>query len=124
MSVIVLSSCSDTDLKFEEIVGEWQLIETNLDPGDGSGVFTPVNSNRTITFKSNGTFTSKGDLCELNTSSTGTSNGVYNEANETMTIDSCTGVDNNILYELVNKNLILNYTCIEACQHKYEKISD
>ncbi len=117
-------SCNSDELNFEELTGKWQLVEVLMDPGDGSGVFETVTSNRTITFAESGAFISKGDLCEISDSDENASSGSYNTIDETLTIDSCDDLNSTITYKLKNKRLILVYTCIEGCKHKYQKIED
>jgi hypothetical protein len=126
MSLILplLISCNNEDLDFDEITGKWQLVEVLMDPGDGSGTFESVTSNRTITFAASGEFIAKGELCDISISDTNASSGSYSTGDETLTIDDCIGTNNTISYILDDKSLILVYTCIEGCRHKYEKIED
>jgi hypothetical protein len=120
----ILFSCDDEKLNLDTLTGKWQLVEVLMDPGDGSGEFEEVTSNRTITFSESGTFISKGDLCEVSISDDNASSGNYSSVDETLTIDDCIGINSTITYQLVQKRLILVYTCIEGCQHKYQKIAD
>lgn len=47
--ILALSCCSTTDDdKDRELVGEWKLIEILSDPGDGSGTFKTVNSEKKL----------------------------------------------------------------------------
>jgi len=49
----MLSACNKDDNKSNtSIVGNWKLIEVLEDPGDGSGTFMSVDSEKTITFNS------------------------------------------------------------------------
>ena len=124
LSLLFLISCSDEKINLGTIEGKWKLTEQYIDPGDGSGDFTPVNSSRAITFNSNGTFTSNGDLCELATTSNVSSNGIYNEIDKTITINDCSDLNSELSYSITNNKLIVSYTCIEVCQHKYTKVSN
>ncbi|NNM18501.1 MAG: hypothetical protein HKP24_08010, partial [Croceitalea sp.] len=46
-------------------MGTWQLVEILADPGDGSGTYTPVDSNKMIVFDNNGRFSSNGAICSF-----------------------------------------------------------
>ena len=47
------------------------------DPGDGSGDFEPVSSNKTVSFYSDDVIASNGDLCIMGTNTTNGSFGSY-----------------------------------------------
>lgn len=59
----ILFSCNnDDDSNLNtDLIGNWQLIEVLSDPGDGSGTFSSVESDKTITFKSGGIIASNGN---------------------------------------------------------------
>ena len=59
-----LYSCDKDDDKSTDkgLIGNWKLIEVLADPGDGSGTFAVVESNKIITFQQNGIITSNGTL--------------------------------------------------------------
>lgn len=104
------------------ILGEWALMEVLADPGDGSGTFQPVQSNKTLTFNSNGEVTSNGNICTINDETTVATNGTYSEDNHTIT-GNCSFAAYPITYEIdADDNLILNHPCIEACGEKYVRI--
>jgi hypothetical protein len=114
---------SNSELALDtELVGEWKLIEIYSDPGDGSGSFAPVNSQKTITFDENGNITSNGSLCDLSIASDSPSSGVYSLSNSTFTTQDC-GFDGAIYnFEKVLNVLIISFPCIEGCSAKYVKI--
>lgn len=125
---LFLISCRQ-DLDETNIIGTWKLTAQLSDPGDGSGKFLPVNSNRTVTFKKNGTYVSNGSFCYMNTEANQNSDGtyVYSSAEKTLnTICVTTGFTlppvNKINIE--NGNLIVYYDCIEPCAQKFTKIKD
>jgi hypothetical protein len=60
-----------------ELVGKWELIEILADPGDGSGVFQTVESDKIIAFHADGTITSNGLLCEMSIQSNTSGSGTY-----------------------------------------------
>ncbi len=104
------------------IVGSWKLTGIYLDPGDGSGTFEDVTSERTINFNADGTFTSNGILCDLTVSSNVSVSGTYSTSNTTIDVSACSFVPLELNYTIENALLIINYQCIEACQARYEKL--
>lgn len=107
-----------------ELIGDWKLVEVLSDPGNGSGVFVSVDSEKTMTFFNDGTLTSNGSLCNLGFSSLVPTSGVYSLVDSTYTTNDC-GLAN-IPYEFEKNDnvLIVSYPCIEACQSKFVKIND
>lgn len=116
-----LSSCNTEE--DPELINEWHLIEMLADPGDGSGTFQPVTSDKTILFFEDGTVTSNGSICFMGTETASGSTGTYSEANMTIDVDDCIGGHVPLNYEMDGAFLILNYPCIEACREKYELVN-
>lgn len=104
-------------------LGEWNLIEYYGDPGDGSGTFQAVDSDKTLLFYDDGTFEVKnGSLCDLGAES-GDMTGTYEEVTNIITVD-CPGITNPFPYSFeinADNELLLYYPCIEPCVEKYEK---
>ncbi|MDD3788879.1 MAG: hypothetical protein PHO94_09315 [Petrimonas sp.] len=74
----VLFSCDKSDdTENTELIGKWKLTEVLADPGDGSGTFHKVSSNKTIEFQPNGAITSNGSICEMLGETTIPSSGTY-----------------------------------------------
>lgn len=120
----VLFSCNKNDNETTNnsvLVGSWKLIAILADPGNGSGVFNPVISNKTIVFDNNGNLSSNGTICDMSVDSNTSSTGNYIEANTSIISSSCQNLT--IKYELSGNTLILNYPCIEPCKAKYIKIN-
>ncbi len=115
---LFLISCDDeeTTPTVTTVLGDWELTEVYIDPGDGSGGLEPVSSNRVLTFNDDGTWTCNEDICFMNDPFPASS-GSYSEADGTITADGCFTIN----YELINGELFLYYQCIEACTAKYEK---
>lgn len=67
--LLMIFSCTTKeakpDIKNQDLIGKWKVIEQLADPGDGSGTFNPIESDRTIQFFSDGTITINGDLCYM-----------------------------------------------------------
>ncbi|WP_116788200.1 hypothetical protein [Flavobacterium psychrotrophum] len=124
--VLLIACNNDNDenqtLVSTSILGEWTLTEVLADPGDGSGRFQPVQSNKTLTFNNNGEVFSNGDICSINSETAVATNGTFSEENHRIT-GRCTATGYPIIYEIdANDNLILNHPCIESCREKYTRI--
>ncbi|WP_394970666.1 lipocalin family protein [uncultured Croceitalea sp.] len=133
--LILLFSCSDDNQVFEsteQLVGTWLLIEQYADPGDGSGEYKPVNSDRIVTFNANGTYSSNGSFCNLFIDSNEDVSGNYEinlndlskYSSENFLIpEGCSFEDGRVFIHFEGNNLILSYLCIEGCGQKYRKIN-
>ncbi|MCB0496828.1 MAG: lipocalin family protein [Cyclobacteriaceae bacterium] len=101
-----------------EITGSWRLIESYVDPGDGSGTFSTSDKGKTIEFKDNLTVNSNGNLCSMFESELVPSSGTYTLSDSTLTSPNC---DYSVHFQLSNNNLIVWYPCFEGCAEKYIK---
>lgn len=121
-SFLFLTSCGGSKKDKtgkESITGKWKLVETLADPGDGSGTFQPVESEKTIEFRDDGTFVVyNGYLCPPAEQS-GPSTGTYSLSELTISPKNC---DTTITFERSDGMLILRFPCIEPCGEKYAKI--
>lgn len=117
--LVLLFSChkNEEELAPASLAGTWKLTEVLVDPGDGSGTFQPVSSNKKIVFINDNKVTSNGSLCDMSTESNSSTTASYSEA--THTIDC---QNRPVQYELNGNTLILSYFCIEGCQAKYIKV--
>ncbi|MGB0177658.1 MAG: lipocalin family protein [Owenweeksia sp.] len=97
--------------------GTYQLKEVLADPGDGSGTFQPVTSSKTITFTTNGTVSSNGDLCNMSVDSNTPTSGTYSLADSSITVTNCM----KLYFEVSGNELIINYPCIEPCRARFTK---
>ena len=105
-----------------DLVGKWKLIEVYSDPGDGSGTYNPVESDKTVEFKNNGRFISNGKMCYIEIEPTEGSKGSYSIEDNTLTPDNCE-MEFNLPFELNGNKLTISYFCIEGCGEKYEKVN-
>ncbi len=118
-SLLSLSTCEKND---SEVVGTWLLTEVLADPGDGSGVFTPVDSDRVIQLKDDGTYSANGDLCDFQIVANSSSSGLYDLEEGTISPENCATIGGTpIGLSVDGSTMIITYLCIEACQHKYER---
>lgn len=116
LPVIFFSCNTDNDNVKSGLTGSWKLTHVLADPGDGSGTFHPVSSEKTIKFHDNGTVTSNGDLCSMSIDHNSSSDGTYSLTDSTIYHNDC-----KIYFELSANELILNFQCIEPCKAKFKK---
>lgn len=121
--IVSLTACQENNhtLPNTELIGNWRLVEVLSDPGDGSGVFVTVDSEKTMTFQSDGTLTSNGSLCDLYFTDLIPSSGAYSLIDSTYTTNDCGFADVKYAFEQYGNTLVLSYPCIEACQSKFVK---
>ncbi|WP_300355486.1 lipocalin family protein [Fluviicola sp.] len=86
-------------------------------PGD-DGEFQTVTSEKTVTFHSDGTITSNGNLCIPETDALSPSSGTYSHSNKTITVTNCDGIE----YKLIGYTLIIGHGCWEQCKSRFIKI--
>lgn len=126
-TMILLFSCSSDDKDIPlDLIGTWKLQEINNDPGDGSGTFQKVESNKTLIFKKNLEITSNSSLSENTIDSNSSSHGVYritknSEASGIVTPSKNEHLSVEIHFEIKNSTLYVYYPCIEDCAAKYTK---
>ena len=120
--IFCLSSCTSANEENSTIneIGSWKLIAVLADPGDGSGVFQPVLSDKTITFETNRTISCTGNLCDLSIGSSLNTSGTYSSNNATIQTTNCNQLQ--LTYEIEGNTLIINYPFIETCKAKYSRI--
>ena len=120
---ILFLSCATEENTDVQLVGTWKLIEVLADPGDGSGIYTPVASDKTITFFSNGTIKSNGYFCASNSNQG--NEGVYSIESFTINVNDCgeNYIQSTIRFSFKKNRLILNFQCFEACGAKFKKIN-
>jgi len=119
----ILFSCSkdrEREAGFD-LIGKWKLTEMLLDPGDGSGTFYPVSSDKIIEFHVDGTVTSNGSICNISTESGNPSEATYSLTDSTIHSSDCPIFPNVIRFTKKGCVLILKYPCDEPCQAKLIK---
>ncbi len=104
-------------------MGKWKLAQVLADPGDGSGTFVNIESNKTITFLSDNTFSSNEYLCSLSPLAPLKTEGTFSTEKQGIYPNSCDSfAELKLSYRIKNKALIINYFCVESCSEKYVKI--
>lgn len=130
--ILIITSCSESETTINipdksnssnELLGEWTLIERLVDPGNGSGTFQAVQSDKKIKFLENLQFESSEPLCVLIPSSHELGKGSYTLDPQMLFPDNC-DFTSELNYQLDNGFLIINYLCIEPCAEKYQRISN
>jgi Lipocalin-like domain len=120
LNLLISCNKNDQELAPASLIGTWKLTEMLQDPGDGSGTFQPVNSNKKIVFVISNQVTSNGVICDMSINSDTFSTGSYSEATKTINPYDCQNLTIN--YEVDASSLILSYRCIEGCRAKYIKV--
>lgn len=114
---------NDDDDLDKKAIKTWRLIEILADPGDGSGQFETVDSDRVITFYNDETFGSNGNICEMNESSDFPITGFYDNSNLTIWSPECFDSGLDMTYEINGEILIINYPCFEPCKAKFTELN-
>ena len=121
---IMLTSCKKEECGSDKgIEGKWRLVAELMDPGDGSGTFHPVNSDKEVKFFDNGTFEANGDMCGMSSQSGNTQTGTYDTSTSTFSPNYCMSMAPLSYHYTVSGNtLILIYPCTCGCRQKYERL--
>lgn len=123
--MIIFSGCSKDDDNSRSatstVIGQWKLIEQLVDPGDGSGTFRKIDSEKILEFSENGIITAyNGSLCQPY-SDQEISTGTYSLITQGIT----TNCDNTniafIGFEMKENFLILNFDSNEGFSQKFER---
>ena len=116
LSLII--SCKKKDSG--SLTGTWLLKEVLMDPGNGSGVFTAVGSDKNLVFNTNGNVNSNGIICDMSIESNTSTAGTYSAIDSTIISTTCPNLT--LKYEISGDTLFLIYPCFEACKAKYIKV--
>lgn len=116
----ILFGCSENNIN-TDLIGKWKLTEILADPGDGSGTFHAVSSDKILEFHADGTVTSNGPICYMTDESDSPGSGTYSLADSTITSPDCQDFSIDIRFKQTGSTLILYYPCIEPCAAKYKK---
>jgi hypothetical protein len=119
--LLFFACTNDEDNENPELVGSWKLVEQYSDPGDGSGDYEPVDSEFTITFNEDGTFTANSNMCNMTADTVGSASGKWDDASGSLEVVGCAFAGFGITYEIKESYLFIYYPCIEGCGQKFEK---
>lgn len=120
MLICLFVSCNSDDQEKSAtgLIGTWKLTEISADPGDGSGTFKAVQSNKTIEFKSNGRIVTNTSLCDPYSDEI-KSSGSFSLANNSITTNCQNPNIATIYFELKNDYLLLHYLSNEGYSQKF-----
>lgn len=106
------------------VESHWELIEVLADPGNGSGSFNEVSSERNIIFLTDNTFISEGLLCnpDLTNTEIHTGNIRYGDSENTLEFEACDNTIDQVRFVIEGDELLVYFQCIEACIHKYKRV--
>jgi len=125
LSILVsfIFSCDDTDdfNREVELTGTWKLVELYSDPGDGSGKFNRVNSEKVFIFKEDGTLTSNGSICEIDNVIGVPSSGTFSSEDLTFRSSDCSNPDYDYEFTKSGDIITIFYFCFEGCGAKFKK---
>ena len=114
----LFTSCKKKD--GGSLTGTWELKEVLIDPGNGSGVFNAVSSDKNLVFHTNGNVNCNGVICDMSIESNTSTAGTYSEIDSTLISTACPNLI--LKYEVSGDTLILIYPCFEPCKAKYIKV--
>jgi hypothetical protein len=121
-ALLFLFACSGEEgAENSTLIGSWKLIEQYSDPGDGSGDYQAVDSEFTIMFADDGTFSANSNMCNMTSDTVGSASGTWDELSGSLEVDGCAFVGFGITYEIKKGFLFIYYPCIEGCGQKFEK---
>lgn len=105
----------------------WKLVEVLADPGDGSGTFQPVNSQKRLAFSDDGTVRANSGMCSMQNEPTPGNQGTFSvvgnyDSTSSLITPNCPALSYTLSYTINGNELIIIYPCIEACQERYIKL--
>jgi len=121
LAFITFFACSKANKDFgtASLFGDWKEFEAYSDPGDGSGVYQPVNGIQ-LSIKSDSTYT-----CSPEHYAWGANGKISLLNDSTININSNqSGTDFPAIFRKQNDVLELRYFCIEGCGSKFRKGSN
>jgi hypothetical protein len=124
LAVGMFTACNEDDASpptHSVLIGTWRLIAQLKDPGDGSGTFQAVESDKQVTFYTNGTFGCNGVLCDMSIAAENPSSGTYDVADSAFQSSDCFDPDYGYSFSIIDAHLLVYYPCFEPCIAKYEK---
>ena len=114
-SLLLFACTKSSDNKTNvSLIGKWRLTETLVDPGDGSGKWTKVNSDDYIQFTEDSTY-------QTNKPATGDIVKFSLPTDSTITFIYVTGQSSSYYYKINGNELTIMGGCYEACGSKYVK---
>lgn len=124
LSTLLFISCQNEQQETDaDLVGKWKLTAVLMDPGDGSGTFQSVTSDKIVEFHADGTITSNGSICFPSSQISNPTSGTYSLKDSTIQSEFCMkDLPLTTRFSKKGATLIISYTCFEPCREKYEKL--
>ena len=120
----LFTACEDDEDPIPPADSRWQLDAVLSDPGDGSGRFQSVDSDRTITLLSDGSYIAEGDICSFSEDGRPNTMGSYDIEGGTITPDDCVTIGGTpISLSVTADSLFIDYLCFEPCRHRYRAVA-
>ncbi|GAB5557978.1 MAG: hypothetical protein SchgKO_21910 [Schleiferiaceae bacterium] len=105
--------------EYKEYHGTWVLTQVYSDPGDGSGEFYDVESDKIITIDSELKIESNADLCRIYGKVGESTSGQLVSEDGVLKLKSCSDGFQQVYFECKGDVLIMRYICKEGCAEKY-----
>ena len=105
-----------------------EIDRTLNDPGDGSGTFMPISSERTLEFFGDGTLIVNGELCFMTSQVGKQSSGIFsvlvnnNYYDGEILPNGCDNTETKVYFKTEGINLVLWFQCIEGYGQKFVKV--
>jgi hypothetical protein len=123
-ALLACQNDQDDQLNLTVLEGTWLLTEVLFDPGDGSGEFRKIDSERQMSLAPDNTYTTNYDVCQAIEEGEKFS-GSFERIDAQEFLIPCAGsLLNSVQGRLEDGYLVLYYPCDEPCAYKFRKISD
>lgn len=118
-------SCDENTLTVDPTVltGTWRVVDVLVDPGDGSGTFMSIDSDKTMRFFESGTVRTNSEFCDFSQDINLFLETTYSSSDSIIYVE-CDDFEWDMPFELRDENLILYYLCDEPCVERYVKVSN
>ena len=118
------SSVSEED-SGKELEGMWRLNGYTIDPGDGSGMFKEVESDKLIYFYSDRSFIANTKMCFAQDERANITEGKYDPVAGILQARGCNGKEfNQLNYSIEGEYLYVYYVCREGCVERFQREPD
>ena len=123
-ALLACQNDQDDSLDLAALEGTWLLTEVLFDPGDGSGEFRKIDSERQLTLTPQNTYSANYDVCQAIEEGENFS-GNFDRIDAQEFLIPCAGsLLNSVQGRLEDGFLVVYYPCDEPCAYKFRKISD
>lgn len=117
--LVLLCSCQKDTTVSDSIIGEWQLVQTNFDRGDGTVIPSSISNGFTIEFQSNGRYRANTSTCQFHSYPDTPSEGRYDTDQQRLIPSDCQ--EFNVRYNWSNDTLWTYLPCREFCSYRFHR---